>query len=128
MMAKPRQGLPLRPGVRTTPPPDAARVAAKALPSPATARVPGRTNVAPAVVRSGAGTKAAPAAGAKGGIVETLRNLQTNSAFYPSIGVGFVCLCLAVVLVVRMLKAKAAQAAKVTQPEAVAKIAARPAK
>jgi len=118
-VAKTNQAPPARPGVRTNLPPAAARAAVKALPPPATAQAPGRTNAAPGVARTGGGTNAAPATGAKAGIAETIRNLQTNSAF---------CLCLGVVLVVRMLKAKAAKAGKAVQPEAAPKIAARPVK
>ena len=127
-VAKPNQGPPSRPGVRTNLPPAVTRAAAKALPPPAAAQAPGRTNAAPGVARTGGGTNAAPATGAKAGIAETIRNLQTNSAFYPALGVGFLCLCLGVVLVVRMLKAKAAKAGKAVQPEAAPKIAARPVK
>ncbi len=127
VMAKPKQGVPPRPGIRTNLPPGAARVA-NARPAPGAPRVPGKTNAAPGVARAGAGTKAAPAAGAKAGIAETLRNLQNNSAFYPSVGIGFVCLCLAVVLVVRLVKEKAAKAGKAVQPQAAVPIAARPAK
>ena len=126
--AKPIPGPSPRIGVRTNLPPAAPRVAGKALPPGATMQLPGRTNAAPGAMRAGAGTKAAPVTGAKTGIVETLRNLQNNSLFYPSLGVGFVCLCLVVVLVARLAKAKATQAAKPVQPEAPAKIAARPVK
>ena len=82
----------------------------------------------PAVARAGARTNAVPAAGAKAGIAETIRNLQANRAFYPAVGVVFVCLCLAVVLVVRLLKAKAAKADKVAQPKTAPAVAARPAR
>jgi hypothetical protein len=55
-----------------------------------------------------------------------MRNLRSNSAYYPFLGVLVVCVCLAVVLVIRLLKAKAANAAKHAKTEAPAKIAARP--
>jgi hypothetical protein len=128
VLAKTNQALPLRPGFRTNLPPAAARASARPMPAPAAVRTATKTNTPPAVARAGAGTNAAPAAGAKAGITETIRNLQTNRAFYPAVGVVFVCLCLAVVLVARMLKAKAAKAGKVAQPEAAVKLAAKPAK
>jgi hypothetical protein len=128
MLAKTNLVPPLRPGVRTNLPPTATPGVLKAAPPSVAARIPGKTNAVPAGARTAAGTKAAPVKGAKGGISETLRNLQTNSAFYPSLGVVFVCLCLAVVLIVRMLKAKATQTGQTAKPETVPKIAARPAK
>jgi Na+-transporting methylmalonyl-CoA/oxaloacetate decarboxylase gamma subunit len=128
MVAKPIPGPSPRPGVRTNFPAAAARAVGKPLPPGAVVQVPGRTNAAPGAMRPVTGTKAAPATGTKAGIAQTLRNLQTNSAFYPSLGVGFVCLCLVVVLIVRMSKAKASQAPEAVQPAAPAKIAARPVK
>ena len=126
-VAKPNPGPLLRPGAKTNPPPSIASAAPRAIPPPGIAQAPGRTNASPAVRRTGAGTNA-PATGAKARIAETIRKLQANSAFFPAIGVGFVCLCLAVVLVVRMLKAKTGKADKAVQPEAPVKIAARPVK
>ena len=128
MLAKTNQAPPLRPGVRTNLPPAAARAAAKAnarVARPRRRRCRRRTQCRRQTdAPRGAdwrGTNAAPAAGAKAGIAETLRNLQANRAFYPAVGVVFVCLCLAVVLVVRLLKAKAAKAGKAAQPEAAPK-------
>jgi hypothetical protein len=80
------------------------------------------------VARTGARTNTAPAAGTKAGIAETVRDLQANRAFYPAVGVVFVCLCLAVVLVVRLLKAKAAKTDKVAQPKTAPAVAAKPAR
>jgi hypothetical protein len=77
--------------------------------------------------RIGASTNAAPAAGAKSGIVQTFRRLQTNPAFYPAVGIVCLCLCLAGVLLIRLLKAKAAKTDKAPQP-AVPMAAARPAR
>ncbi len=118
----------MRPGVRTNILPTAARAAAKAGVVPAAARAAGKTNAVLAVARPGAGTNAVPAGGAQARVIETLRNLQSSRMFYPLVGVVFLCVCLAVVLVVRMLKAKAAKAGQSAQPEIVAKLAARPAK
>ncbi len=118
----------MRPGVRTNILPTAARAAAKAGVVPAAARAAGKTNAVLAVARPGAGTNAVPAGGAQVRVIETLRNLQSSRMFYPLVGVVFLCVCLAVVLVVRMLKAKAAKAGQSAQPEIVAKLAARPAK
>ena len=117
-----------RPGVRTNLPSAAAPAADKTTPAHATVQPSAGTNAAPVAARSGAGKYARPAKGAKTGIAETIRNLPSNSAFYPAIGVVFFCLCLAVVLIVRMLKAKTARAGKAAQPQAAAKIAARPVK
>jgi hypothetical protein len=102
----------------------AARTAAKAKAAQAAGKPVARTNAPPTVARTGASTNAAPAAGAKSGFAEKVRSLQTNPAFYPAAGVVFVCLCLAVVLVVRLLKAKAAKAGKAAQPGTAAKAAA----
>ena len=118
----------MRPGARTNILPTAARAAAKAGVVPAAARAAGKTNAVLAVARPGAGTNAVPAGGAQVRVIETLRNLQSSRMFYPLVGVVFLCVCLAVVLVVRMLKAKAAKAGQSAQPEIVAKLAARPAK
>ena len=106
----------------------AARTAAKAKAAQAAGKPAARTNAPPTVARTGASTNAAPAAGAKSGFAEKVRSLQTNPAFYPAAGVVFVCLCLAVVLVVRLLKAKAAKAGKAAQPGTAAKAAAKPAR
>jgi hypothetical protein len=106
----------------------AARIAAKAKPAPGAGKPAARTNAPPTVARTGASTKAAPAAGAKSGFAEKFRNLQTNPAFYPAAGVIFVCLCLAVVLVARLLKAKAAKADKGAPPGTMARAAAKPAR
>ena len=130
-----------RPGLRTNLPPALARAAAnnnlppavarpdaKSPPPGAVARAGAKTNVVPTVARTGARTNAAPAAGTKAGIVETVRNLQANRAFYPAVGVVFVCLCLAVVLVVRLLKAKAAKTDQVASLKTVPAAAAKPAR
>jgi hypothetical protein len=106
----------------------AARTAAKAKAAQGAGKPAARTNAPPTVARTGASTNAAPAAGAKSGFAEKVRSLQTNPAFYPAAGVVFVCLCLAVVLVVRLLKAKAAKADKTAQPGTAAKAAAKPAR
>ena len=106
----------------------AARTAAKAKAAQAAGKPAARTNAPPTVARTGASTNAAPAAGAKSGFAEKVRSLQTNPAFYPAAGVVFVCLCLAVVLVVRLLKAKAAKAGRAAQPGTAAKAAAKPAR
>ena len=139
-LAKTNQAPLSRPGVRTNLPPALARAGAgtnlppavarpgaKSPPSGA-ARVGAKTNAVPALARTGARTNAAPAVGTKPGIAETVRNLQANRAFYPAVGVVFVCLCLAVVLVVRLLKAKAAKADKVGLSQTVPAVAAKPAR
>jgi hypothetical protein len=54
--------------------------------------------------------------------------MAANRAFYPAVGVICLCLGLAVVLVVRLLKAKGAKADKTAQPETALKVAAKPAK
>jgi hypothetical protein len=128
MVAKPRPGLPPQPGISTNLPPGAARTGARALPTPARVQVPGKTNAIPGVARAGASNKAAPATGAKERFLKTLRDWQKTSTFYPSIGVGVVCFCLVVVLVVRLYKQKAAKAGKAVPAQAAAPIAARPAK
>ena len=108
--------------------PPATRPAPKTIAAPAVARPGAGTNAAAAVARTRAGTNAVKAAGAKARFSDTLRNLQANRAFYPVLGVVFVCLCLAGILVVRLLQAKSAKA-KTTAPPAVApKVLARPAK
>ena len=139
--AKTNQAPLLRPNARTNLPPGLARATArtnfspegarpgvKAPPPAAVARVGAKTNIAPTMARTGARTNALPAAGSKAGIAETIRNLQVNRALYPAIGTVLVCLCLAIVLVVRLLKAKAAKAGKVAQPQAVSAVAAKPAR
>ncbi|MGO8932054.1 MAG: hypothetical protein ACLQU3_34840 [Limisphaerales bacterium] len=103
----------------------AARAAAKAKAAQAAGRPAARTNALPTVARTGASTNAAPAAGAKSGLAMKIRSLQANPAFYPAAGVVFVCLCLAVVLVVRLLKAKAAKADQGAQPGTAARPARR---
>ena len=65
-----------------------------------------RTNARLAVARTGASTNAAPAASAASRIAAKVRSLQTNPAFYPALGVGVLCLCLAVVLLVRLFKSE----------------------
>ena len=127
LLARTNQVPPARPGIRTNLPPAAARAVVKAATPLAAVRPPAGTNAA-LVARAGAGKNAPLAKGAKTGIAETLRTLQTNSAFYPALGVVFACLCLAVVLVAKMLKAKDAKAGKAAEPEVAAKIAARPTK
>lgn len=83
--------------------------------APAAAARPGAgTNVLSAAARTDAGTNAAPGAGALTGIAEQIRSLQTSQAFYPVVGIIVLCLCLAALLVVRLLKAK--RAAKAGQP------------
>jgi hypothetical protein len=119
--------LPARPGARTNLPPAAAK-AARPTPVPLAARGTAKTNAAPALARKGAGTNAPPAAGAKSGFAETLRNLQTNRAFYPAVGVICLCLCLAALLIARLLKAKAAKAGKAAPAAAVPQVAARAAR
>ena len=106
----------------------AARAAAKAKAAQAAGRPAGTTNAAPTVARTGASKNAASAAGAKSGFAEKVRSLQANPAFYPAAGVIFVCLCLAVVLVARLLKAKAAKADKGAPPGTMARAAAKPAR
>jgi hypothetical protein len=140
-LAKTNQAPLSRPGVRTNLPPALARAAArtnlppavarpgaKSPPPGAVARAGAKTNVAPTVARTGVRTNAAPPVGTKAGIAETVRNLQANRAFYPAVGVVFVCLCLAVVLVVRLLKAKAAKTDKVAPPKTAPAVAAKPAR
>jgi hypothetical protein len=140
-LAKTNQAPLSRPGVRTNLPPALARAAArtnlppavarpgaKSPPPGAVARAGAKTNVAPTVARTGVRTNAAPAVGTKAGIAETVRNLQANRAFYPAVGVVFVCLCLAVVLVVRLLKAKAAKTDKVAPAKTAPAVAAKPAR
>src|SRR5664280_1289918 len=101
-------------------------IAAQARAVQAGPRPPFRTNALATAVRTGTGTNAATAT-AKAGLGEKFRSLQANPAFYPAAGVIFVCLCLAVVLVARLFKAKTTKADKATQAEAVAKAASRPA-
>ncbi len=139
-LARTNTALRVRPGLITNvarpnplPIARAKAAAAPAVPIPAQAkpqagpRPPARTNALATAARTGTGTNAVSAATAKAGLGEKFRNLQTNPAFYPAAGVIFVCLCLAVVLIARLLKAKAPKADQATQGEAVAKAAARPA-
>ena len=94
--------------------------AAQTKPGRPTAQPAGRTNVTSTVSRTGATTNAASAAGAQSGFAAKFRTLQNNPAFYPVAGVVLLCLALAVVLVVRLLKAKAAKAEPTAQPVAMA--------
>ena len=127
-----------RSSAKTNPPPAAAPAAPKAKGPPVFTRPGVRTNAVPAVARPGSGTNvatalakkgtgtnAAPVVSTKGGLAEALRNLQANRAFYPVLGVVFLCLCLAGVLVARLLKAKARKGAIA---EVAPKAVARPAK
>ena len=103
-----------------------ALAAAKMKAAQAAGRPGAKTNAAPTVARTGASTNAAPAA-ATSGIAKTLRTLQTNPAFYPAVGIACLCLCLVGMLLVRLLKAKAAKADKAVHPAALA-AAAKPAR
>jgi hypothetical protein len=128
VVAKTNQAPLLRPGVRTNPLPAIARAAVRTnypavVPRPGAKAPPTGT-----VARAAAKTNAVQVAGTKAGIAETVRNLQANRAFYPAVGVVFLCLCLAVVLVVRLLKAKAARAGKEAQPKTAPAVAAKPAR
>jgi hypothetical protein len=80
------------------------------------------------MARPGAGTNAPPVVAGKGGLADTLRKLQAHPAFYPVAGVIFVCLCLTVVLVARLVKARQAKANKGAPATAVAKATAKPAR
>ncbi len=117
-----------RAAARTNLPPAAARPGTKAAPPGVLARTTGKTNAAPTLARVGTKTNAIPRSGAKPGFAETLRNLRANRAVYPAAGVVFVCLCIAVVLVVRWFKAKAAEAARGAQPTTAPAVAAKPAR
>jgi hypothetical protein len=97
--------------------------AAKAAPRPGA-----KTNAPLTTARTGAGTNAAPATALPPGFVQTFHRLQTSPAFYPIVGVVCLCLCLAGVLLIRLLKAKAAKADKAGQPAAVPMAAAKPAR
>jgi len=98
--------------------------------APTAAPLPGAgTNVLSAAARTGAGTNAAPAAGALAGIAEQIRSLQTSQAFYPVVGIIVLCLCLAVMLVLRQLKIRrAAKAGQAGQSQAAPKAASKPAR
>ena len=63
-----------------------------------------------AMARSRRRHKRRPTAGAKAGFAGRLPRSATNPAFYPVLGVVCLCLCLAVVLLIRLFKAKAAKA------------------
>ena len=128
VVGKTNQASALRPGVKTNLPPASVRAAAKANATQASPRPAAKTNAPPIVARTGVGTNAAPAAGTKPGIAETFSKLQTNRAFYPAVGVVCLCLCLAGVLLIKLLKAKAAKAVKAGQPGAAPTAAARPAR
>jgi hypothetical protein len=133
VMAKTNQALAMRPGVRTNLPPGAPRAAARTNAAQAKApqmspRPGAKTNAPPTVARTGAGTNAAPAVGPKAGIAQSLRNFQTNPAFYPVVGVVCLCLCLGGMLLIKQLKAKAAKTGSATLPLAVPAAAARPAR
>jgi hypothetical protein len=135
VLARTNRASALRPGVVTNPVPASSQAAAAAAPTDgkvkaaqAAARSLAKTNGPAITARTGVGTNAVSAAGAKSGIAEKVRSLQTNPTFYPAVGVVFVCLCLAVVLVVRLLKSKAAKSGQTAQPGTVAKVAAKRAK
>jgi hypothetical protein len=132
-MARTNRAAGLRPGGITNLAPATPRVSAKATPTAAAAKPNGpqtvlrpppqnaprpgiKTNVPPTLARTGASTNAAPAAGTTSGIAQTVRRWQTNPAFYPAVGIGCLCLCLAGVLLARLLKAKAAKAGNVAHP------------
>jgi hypothetical protein len=131
----------VRPGVKNSPPPALARPAGKAGPVPfaargvmgtkpsaPAARVGSRTNAATVAAQSVAGTNAALTAAGKPGFAETLRGLAANRAFYPTAWVVFVCLCLGVVLAVRLLKARAGKSGTPGQQGAALSAAAKPAR
>ena len=102
--------------------------AARAAALPAGNRAIARTNAPAAMARSGTGTNATPTLGAEAGFAGRLRALRTNPAFYPALGAVGLCLCLAVVLLIRLFKAKAAKADQAAKPEAAAMAAAKPAR
>jgi hypothetical protein len=106
------------PAVAQAPAPPPARATAAA-PRPGA-----KTNAV--VARTGPGTNAPAVAGAQTGIAERLRNLQANRTFYPAVAVICLCLCLAGVLVMRLLKAKAAKTGAVAPSAAAPKVPARP--
>jgi hypothetical protein len=106
----------------------AARAAAKARAAQGKAQPAVKTNTPPTVARIGANTNAAPAASVTSRIAQTVRRLQTNPSFYPAVGIVCLCVCLAGVLLVRLLKAKAAKADKPGQPVVALTAAARPAR
>ena len=133
VVAKTNQALAMRPGVRTNLPPGAPRATARTNAAQAKApqmspRPGAKTNAPPIVARTGAGTNAVPAVAAKAGIAQTVRNLQTNPAFYPVVGIICLCLCLAGMLLIKLLKVKAAKAGTATVPGALPAVAARPAR
>lgn len=86
----------------------------------AAARAGSRTNAA--VAQTGSETNAAVA---QTGIAGTIRNLQSKPGFYQIVGVVCLCLCLAAVLVVKWLKAKAAKTGQAAQLQAVPKATAK---
>ena len=106
----------------------AARIAAKAKMAQTVAQNARKTNAPPLAARSRVGTNAPAAAAAKSAIADKLRGLQKNPSLYPVVGGVFFGLCLAAALVVKLLKGKRGAPAKAGQPEAVAKVAARPAR
>ena len=139
--ANTNQGPVLRRVLRTNFPPAAARAAgrtnaanplARSIARPgapgAPARAAAKTNAPSALARTGAGTNAAPATGAKSSIVETVRGWQTNRAFYPALGILVICLCLAGVLLFRLIKSKARKAEPAAPAETAPPMAARPAR
>ena len=105
----------LRPGARTNLPPAASKFAPKGkAPVTAAPAVSGRTNAAVAASRKGTGTNALSSTTNTtnaAGFGDTLSKLSNNPAFYPVLGVLFVCLCLGVILVARLVQGKAAKAA-----------------
>jgi hypothetical protein len=141
VLGKKNQASPSGPGVRTNLPFAAARAAtkpgsplaaarpgAKTPPPAGVARAGIKPNAGQSVARTGARTNATSVAGTNAGFAGTLRNLQANRAFYPAVGVIFVCVCLAIVLVVRLLKAKSATANKLVETKTAPAMAARPAR
>ncbi len=102
-----------------------ARAAARRNPNAVAAQAAGRTNAHLAVAQTGASTNAAPVTGAESRIIAAVRRLQTNPAFYPALGIGALCLCLAVVLLVRLFKSKDRKTGGATPAAAVPSTAAR---
>jgi hypothetical protein len=119
-----------RPGIRTNAPAGPNRAVRQQPGSPnvtlVTPRPGGKTNAAPAAGPTRAGTNAPAVAGAKTGLAERIRGLQANRTFYPTVGVICLCLCLAGVLIMRLLKAKAAKAGPAAQTALAPAAPARP--
>jgi Tfp pilus assembly protein PilN len=130
ILTKTNAALASRPGVVANPAlaarsnAAAARAAAQTKPGRPATRPANGTTAASTVGRTGANTNAASAA-AKSGFAEKFRSLQNNPSFYPVAGVVFLCLVLAVVLVVRLLKQKTAKAEQAAQPVMMASKLAR---